>query len=427
MALLNEIITNSIYSFLLNEAKTPDEVLAILTKRYKGRIDGYLIEKIMNIDPTKKYSYTQWALKALLNENGEPSDYFSNIKSLFSFAQENNDFQLQTFQSISEAIDGSVAFKGKDEYEIAFENEDWIIYIPNTYEASRYIVHHLYGGARWCTASSSGNYYFHSYTDNGDKLYILANKQTNEIYQYSPQSYEFNNSNNIQVDDPISLVGNDVTEWFEKQGMDIDYTSFPSGDDIYDDGNFGLKHVGGVYAKYVLCDNRGHELSPTIYWSARSVEEFDGAICIVTNEDAKENWYIVDKKDYKALAYFNDNYDSPFFWYRSSVFGLGEDTFTHVSLIDGTVYFEMDDVDEYEKDDSYYVILRDSDRWEYKLYDPWNKKLCTYIDEDGQEREVAWESSPYHLKDEIVFYGENEDGEEFAYNPKTKEYRKVEE
>ena len=68
-----------------------------------------------------------------------------------------------------------------------YEDDEWIIYIPYTYNASRYLVWHMLGGSEWCTAAqgSGGQYYFDHYTENGNHLYVNVRKKDGEIFQYA--------------------------------------------------------------------------------------------------------------------------------------------------------------------------------------------------------------------------------------------------
>lgn len=416
------ILQEKVFKFLLIEAKSPEEVLNILSKKYEGKVNPSIIKQIMDFDPTKKFSYTQWAINSLLTHNPNDSIDFNVLRSLFAYAKENNEFQLQTFDNVDDALEGMNNFKGRTEYEIVYEDNDWIIYVPYSYQAERYIVHHLYGGASWCTASSNGELHFSRYNNYGDRLYILANKKTNDIYQYSPQTGEFHDSDNEQVPYPAQVVGGKVYDWFEDNGMNIDEGSFPGPDDILsDDGNYGLKCVNDLYAKYVLCDANGHELDSNVYWGANGIEEYEGTVCITAMEGNTRYWYIVKTENYDCIATFDDEFDEPWFWGRGSVFGTDGRTFYFVSLTDGNVYDEIDYIEEFERTKSGYIMLKNDDGI-YKLYDPWNQSFCTYYNEKFGECEVEWYDDPYYDEKSGFFSGENSDGYEVSYNPKTREY-----
>lgn len=320
---LLENITNA----LLMEAKTPEQVLDALVATFPDQEQARnVISSIMQMDPTKKKSYTIWAVKHSNNELDSLTDAIDDgqIQELITFAQENSDFQLQTFNSIQEAFDGMIAYKGKSEYEIVYEDDDWIIYVPYTYAASRYIVHHLYSGATWCTASSTSKW-FTNYTSGGDKLYIFANKEDKQIYQFSPQTYEFHDSNNAQVSEPSELVGPDVAKWCEENGLDIDSGCFPGPEDIYEGGNFGLRCINDLYSIYRLCnaegedintrqiddlffDNRDHGYSCLFEYGATVVITRTNNRLLILNhegEEITEIWY--DDEDGDQLLIWNKN------------------------------------------------------------------------------------------------------------------------
>lgn len=433
---LRQIVNEQILNDLILEAKSPEQVLDILCRKFpygKPNEVRSLISKIMEIDPTKKYSYTQWLVSLYDDERDlafevNDKETFENIKNLFQFARENNDFQLQTFNGLEDAFEGMTWFKGKSEYEIFYEDEKWIIYTPFTYAAERYIVHHMYGGATWCTASSSGDYYFKHYTEYGDKLYIFANKQTKEIYQYSPQSGEFNDANNRQVSYPAELVGGKIYDFFEDQGMNLDRGSFPNDDDLYWDGNYGMKCINDLYSIYLLCDNRGHELSERHWNRVTNIDErFENYIVIETSEDRNENYYVIETTSgrYDCVAYFNDVNGEPFFWGMGSVIGMGDNEFSHVSFAEGKVIYQEDDYDGFETVSTrtgYYFILETCYMSMYRIYDPYKGDLSTYTTKDGKEEIVEFWDDPYYDEKTQMFYGNDENGLEIGYNPKTREY-----
>ena len=85
--------------------------------------------------------------------------------------------------------------KGEQELEKVYEDNDWIVYIPHTYEASRKIG----GDTHWCTASSDDRY-FNMYTKDGP-LYVNIRKSDGSKYQFHFDSRQFMNA----VDEPVDL------------------------------------------------------------------------------------------------------------------------------------------------------------------------------------------------------------------------------
>lgn len=81
--------------------------------------------------------------------------------------------------------------------EIVYEDDDWVVYVPKTYEASC----KLGQGTKWCTATTEGDTYFKKYTKDGP-LYININKHhPEEKYQLHFESGQYMDRD----DDEISL------------------------------------------------------------------------------------------------------------------------------------------------------------------------------------------------------------------------------
>ena len=83
--------------------------------------------------------------------------------------------------------------KGEQTLEKVYEDADWVVYIPHTYEASRKIG----GDTSWCTASSDSSY-FNMYTKDGP-LYVNIRKSDGSKYQFHFDSRQFMNADNEKV------------------------------------------------------------------------------------------------------------------------------------------------------------------------------------------------------------------------------------
>lgn len=97
-----------------------------------------------------------------------------------------------------------------DDYDTPYEDDEWVVYIPNTQEAAV----KLGKGTEWCTSRPSSEYYF-QYTENGHKLYIIVEKSTGDKYQFSDKTHEFRDS-----DDDI--YGSGDFECYASEGL-MDY------------------------------------------------------------------------------------------------------------------------------------------------------------------------------------------------------------
>ena len=83
--------------------------------------------------------------------------------------------------------------KGEQALEKVYEDADWVVYIPHTYEASRKIG----GDTSWCTASSDSSY-FNMYTKDGP-LYVNIRKSDGAKFQFHFQSRQFMDINDEEV------------------------------------------------------------------------------------------------------------------------------------------------------------------------------------------------------------------------------------
>ena len=83
--------------------------------------------------------------------------------------------------------------KGEQALEKVYEDGEWVVYIPHTYEASRKIG----GDTSWCTASSNSSY-FNMYTKDGP-LYVNIRKSDGSKYQFHFPTRQFMDINDEEV------------------------------------------------------------------------------------------------------------------------------------------------------------------------------------------------------------------------------------
>lgn len=96
-----------------------------------------------------------------------------------------------------------------DSTEYLYEDDDWLIVSPKSYEASCY-----WGkDTQWCTATRSSRAYYDSYTEQG-KLYININKKSGEKYQFHFESNSFMNSKDMTIDITIKNMLYNIYEKF---------------------------------------------------------------------------------------------------------------------------------------------------------------------------------------------------------------------
>ena len=79
---------------------------------------------------------------------------------------------------------------------IIYNDKDWIIGIPETFESSK-----MFGNdTNWCTTAHNGMYYDRYLNQYGGQYYILLDKETGELFQFHFESNQFMNEHDHQID-----------------------------------------------------------------------------------------------------------------------------------------------------------------------------------------------------------------------------------
>lgn len=205
---------DEMYNELLLEAKSPEEIKKILEYQFvqgKG-VPQMVLDKIFEIDPTKKKTYTKWVLMQWGNEkdNIMQSLKDGHLQDMFKYFQEraNTGLNLLGMKSFEEAmrvvpraekdpiftpIPENEKDDPKNDFDIVYDSAEWRVVVPNTWQADE----KLGEGCKWCTAGAFGNgeYYFESYSRSGP-LWINFDKRKSEIgwgngIEYPYTRYQF--------------------------------------------------------------------------------------------------------------------------------------------------------------------------------------------------------------------------------------------
>lgn len=186
--------------------------------------------------PQKKGKYTQWLLHAYqkgeidnenLNECCFLLDVFHRYRQLLD---EKDIMKYDTPQKLRDALihyiddphaevhETSKATrirKIKEDADKVYEDEQWVIFVPHTWEASCY-----YGkGTRWCTAYNSRDDYFNQYNSQGP-LYININRQTKEKWQFHFETKTFCDAedHSIDIDEMLWSMSEGVRRFYQDRG-----------------------------------------------------------------------------------------------------------------------------------------------------------------------------------------------------------------
>lgn len=229
------MITNFFNFQSLNEAKTPkftfDRVNT--TQSILGEpITFEIVERIYNADPTRDKLYVYWII-SLFKQKSErvfledlyrvthALTIFDRVKRSLPERQRNifnyksiNDLEAITDQFQDETPVSNRERKGKgtpveNEYEVLFENDDYMIILPKTYRASCW-----WGkGTKWCTAFTENDRYYKDYSEQGQLYIIYDKKQERSLYQFHFETGQYMDVNDIRID---------IDEFFRKNpGLEI--------------------------------------------------------------------------------------------------------------------------------------------------------------------------------------------------------------
>lgn len=162
---------------------------------------------------------------------------FKKFSDLTSFLDTVDVYDKSDFEVRAEQIPGAVMFA---------KNDDWEVWNPQTYEASKFIRG---DNAVWCTGRHDSDHYYNYYTERGGKIFIIINKHDRDNkYQfaiYAPERRfndfrEFKDSGNSGVE-PVDFflrrrslfnLLKDKPEFvnFESMNRVREYIEFENGD-----------------------------------------------------------------------------------------------------------------------------------------------------------------------------------------------------
>ena len=216
-------------------------------KKYYPNIDDATFRRLIELDPTYRAGsnslgkYGKWILNLYKNNNISEDDFEDVTKILNQFNIYRNRIQnkdLNFYKTLDDLSDvlahvvdddsmlsdrqkvrfkknvkaGRIKVDAEDDYDVVFESPKYIVYVPNTHEASM----KLGKGTEWCTAHENPDY-FDGYTKNGGKLYIVKNKFTDEMWQFSDAFGDFLDENDDDFD-VMELLNSDdkLKEFFMK-------------------------------------------------------------------------------------------------------------------------------------------------------------------------------------------------------------------
>ena len=318
---IGSLLEQSIIRFILSEGSN---IWDIYEKYYNGKISKDDFKALNDADPTSKGDnkgkYLPWLIKYYLN--GE-INLNSNISTLLQWYNSHKSMLDSEYKDIMRMTPSDLMHCYYDNKDTAFNKEDiknqiakvyeddeWIIYIPYTYNASRYLVWHMLGGSEWCTAAqgSGGQYYFDHYTDDDNHLYVNVRKKDGEIFQYAPLTGDYMDRHDEPLTIGESMMSSGAIKWYKDNGISLEANAskFPVGDDIYDGGYWGLKCLNDLYAEYKVCDPDGNIIEglPQVEFPSIRYESED---CIITSTSDRNGSCIFALPHSKFYEYIDDD------------------------------------------------------------------------------------------------------------------------
>ena len=321
---------------IIREAKEINSLINAFAKK-NPNINPKDLERLFTADPTTVQNsrgvfagkYCVWIGNQYVNGKLKVGDIPELKKSLTTYNI--NKSQITTPISSIKSLSDLIAIisnytddfkatrqlsKGEQTLEKVYEDADWVVYIPHTYEASRKIG----GDTNWCTASSD-SYYLNMYTKEGP-LYVNIRKSDGSKYQFHFPTGQFMNAkdepitlkkiglskgliefyNNI---DPLFLpyikydfVGNlyngyakvkfnDKWNFIDIQGKLVSPNQWFDGVGIFTNGYAWVR----LNDKWNYIDTRGKLLSPNLWFNAAD-DFYDGSALVKLNN----KWYEIDTK-----------------------------------------------------------------------------------------------------------------------------------
>lgn len=215
---------------ILNESQLINlfEVVSLgdIYNKYYSDIDINVFRQIVESDPTwrgekpdKMGKFGKWLLNLYIVGRLKLEDLYKVKEYLGYFIKYNNRIEVKDINKYKSLVDlynvvkvfmddpemstshSDEIRKIKEGAEKVYEDDEWLIVVPHTMEASCY-----YGkGTQWCTAADKSNNMFDHYNDQGN-LYININKVSGDIsgkYQFHFETNSFMDATDSAIETPI--------------------------------------------------------------------------------------------------------------------------------------------------------------------------------------------------------------------------------
>ena len=195
------------------------------SRKYYPNMSDEDFNRVIALDPTFKRekdklgNYGKWLLslfsKGQLQNEGHVKDLLNRFESEKNNLINKDIMKYKSLDEVDKMLDDPASYKTRStrqelkqlqkqvhktdlakDAELLFEDDDWQIWVPKTYEASC----KLGRNTQWCTATTEKDYYYNYYTEQGN-LYININKHNpNDKYQFHFESSQFMDAADNSID-----------------------------------------------------------------------------------------------------------------------------------------------------------------------------------------------------------------------------------
>lgn len=410
------------YDRLIEEGKDP---VQLLHYKFQNKVPSDIIDSIIKIDPTKKKSDAMWTLSHWDDESNVIQNALDDgrLQKLFDFFKEHKEVQIKDCESVKKGLDAYVpeAENGEEEdtvlgksskpetyvlmldeyvdsdlandFDIVFNQDDWLIAVPNTYEAACKLGENCW----WCTSNQFGNgeRYYEQYLEEGGKYYInfdlsqseTLNDKTEKTYPYTRYQFHFE-----------SKQFKAATE--NEPDVSLDDLNIPqSAIDFYHeiDENYDIGEVDPEVKLERYTDQRWQDniyITDDLYLNIEYNEEYE-----YHEPNADDDWYVFDSQnsDSEPVSYsaVDPNVD------KSVVYKTDNEDIVVIKGKYGKIFVVVyKNAYSYDSDDVYKYLPIEN----YGLIGITNTEFYFYF--DGQIYDEL-ETSMKDLADEVVDIEEN--------------------
>lgn len=157
-----------IENILLSEGRVED-----FRKTYKGKIDYYACDALVDGDPSGNHKYLDWAARRMVESPGMEPEHLMHLLGLFHKNVRKTDiYTIKSVEELAEITGGSIKSSGKTALEkamnVIYKDDEFTVYAPLTHEASCQI-----DGNNWCIGRGSESFWDNYYNEQGNAVVMV--------------------------------------------------------------------------------------------------------------------------------------------------------------------------------------------------------------------------------------------------------------